>query len=63
MVSLSSERSQSAKSASIRMEGARREVTCFTLTGEPLMGTGPMSKYLPIQGIRWMTGLGTNILE
>ena len=33
----------------MRMEGASALVVCLTVVLEPLMGTGPISKYLPIQ--------------
>ena len=34
----------------MRIDGPRRRVVCFTVVDEPLIGTGPISKYFPTSG-------------
>ena len=41
----------------MRIEGARARVVCFTVVLDPLIGVGPISKYLPTSGTSCSTGL------
>ena len=53
---LLSEWSQSARSATKRMDGPKRSVVCLMVVDEPLISTGPMLKYFPISGSSLPTG-------
>ena len=41
----------------MRMDGPSVRVVCLTVLDPPLIGTGPISKYLPSNGTWWITGL------
>ena len=41
----------------MRIEGASVRLVCFTVVLDPLMGTGPISKYFPTHGTSCSTGL------
>ena len=56
LTTFSRELSQSERSATMRIDGPSRLVVCLTVVDEPLIGHGPMSKYLPTNGIWCTTG-------
>ena len=56
MVMLLSERSQSLRSPTNRIDGPKTKVVCLMLVDEPLIGTGPTLKYGPSNGNLSPTG-------